>query len=148
VIVAVVAVRMMEVATDAVVQVIAVGNCLVAAARAVNMAGIMTAAAMIRSAAIGVVAGHLNHVLVDMIFVRMMDVTIVQVVDVAAVLHGGVPATRTVSVSVVRMGGCGASSHRGSSFPCPGSADIAVRPSAAWSMALRTSGNTCSSASA
>jgi hypothetical protein len=56
VIVAVVAMRMMKVAADAVVQVVAVGNCLVTAAGAMDMAGIMTAAAMIRGAAIGVVA--------------------------------------------------------------------------------------------
>lgn len=107
------------------------GNCLVTAAGAVDMAGIMTAAAMIRGAAIGVVAGVVDHVLVDVIFVRVVEMTIVQVVYMAAVPHGGVPASRTVLVSVVRMLGCGASSHRGSSFPCPGSVDIAVRPSAA-----------------
>lgn len=106
-------------------------NCLVTAAGAVDMAGIMTAAAMIRGAAIGVVAGDVDHVLVDMIFMRVVEMTIVQVVYMAAVPHGGVPASRTVLVSVVRMLGCGASSHRGSSFPCPGSVDIAVRPSAA-----------------
>lgn len=148
VVVAVVAVRMMEVAADAVVQVVAVGNCLVTAAGAVHMAGIMTAAAMIRGAAIGVVGGDVDHVLVDMISMRMVEVTIVQVVDMPAVPHGGVPAIRTVLVSVVRMVGRGASSHRGSSFPCPGSAEMAVRPSAAWSIALRTNGNTCSSARA
>jgi hypothetical protein len=44
-------------------------------------------------------------VLVDMIFVRVVEVTIVQVVDMAAVPHGGVPATRTMFVSVGRMVG-------------------------------------------
>ena len=53
------------------------GNCLVTASGAVNMARIMTPASMIRGAAIGVVAGHLDHVLVDMIFMRVMEVTIV-----------------------------------------------------------------------
>ena len=123
------------------------GNCLVTAPGAVDMAGLMTPAAMVRSAAVGVVSGDVDHVLVDMIFMRMVEVTIVQVVDVPAVSHGGVPATRTVLVSVARVVGGGAGSHRGSSFPCLGSADMAVRPSAAWSIALRTNGNTCSSAS-
>ena len=76
-IVAVIAMRVMEVAADAVVKVVAVGNCLVAAAGAMDMAGIMTAAAMIRGAAIGIVAGDVDHVLVDMIFMRVMEVTIV-----------------------------------------------------------------------
>ena len=124
------------------------GNRLVTAPWAVDMAGIMTPASMIRGAAIGIVGGDVDHVLVDMIFMWVMKVTIVQIVDMAAVPNGGVPATRTVLVSVARVVGGGASSHRGSSFPCLGSADMAVRPSAAWSIALRTNGNTCSSARA
>ena len=124
------------------------GNRLVTAPWAVDMAGIMTPASMIRGAAIGIVGGDVDHVLVDMIFMWVMKVTIVQIVDMAAVPNGGVPATRTVLVSVARVVGGGASSHRGSSFPCLGSADMAVRPSAAWSIALRTNGSTCSSASA
>jgi hypothetical protein len=65
----------------------------------------MTPAAMIRGAAIGVVGGDVDHVLVDMIFMRMVEVTIVQIVDVPAVSHGGMPTTRTVLVNVVRMVG-------------------------------------------
>ena len=91
---------------------VAVGNRLVTAPGAVDMARIMTPASMIRGAAIGIVAGDVDHVLVDMIFMRVMEVTIVQIVDMAAVPNGGVPATRTVLVSVVRMVGGGASSHR------------------------------------
>ncbi len=71
-----IAVRMMEVAADAVVQVVAVGDCLVTAARAVDMAGLMTTAAMIRGAAIGVVGGDVDHVLVDMISMQMVEVAI------------------------------------------------------------------------
>jgi hypothetical protein len=69
------------------------------------MGGIMTPAAMIRGAAIGVVAGDVDHVLVEMVFVRMVEMTIVQVVDVPAVPHGRVSAARTVLVSVVGMVG-------------------------------------------
>ena len=81
------------------------GNCIVTAAGAVDMTGIVTAAAMIRSAAIGVVVGYVDHVFVDMIFMRVVEVTIVQVVNMAAVSHGGMPATRTVLVIVCRMVG-------------------------------------------
>jgi hypothetical protein len=55
-------------------------------------------------------------VLVDMIFMRMVEVTIMQVVDMAAVPHGGVAATRTMLVSVARMVGCRAISHGGLPF--------------------------------
>ena len=85
---------------------------------------------------------------VAVVAVRMMEVTIVQIVDMPAVPNGGVAATRTVLVSVARVVGGGARSHLGSSFPGLGSADMAVRPSAAWSIALPTNGSTCSSARA
>ena len=143
-VVAVVSMRMMEVAAD----VVAVRDRLVAAAGAMDMAGFMTPAAMVRSAAVGVVSGDVDHVLVDMILMRMVKVAIVQIVDVAAVAHGRVAATRPMLVSVVGVVGCGAGGHGVSSFPRPGSVDIAVRPSAAWSIALRTNGSTCSSARA
>lgn len=83
-----------------------------------------------------------------MTFVRMMEMTIMQIVDVAAVVDGGVATTRPVLVSMVGMGRRGAGRHGVISFPCRGSADTAVRPSAAWSIALRSIGSRCSSASA
>jgi hypothetical protein len=98
--------RMMEVAANAIIDVGAVRNRLVAAARAMNMAGVMTPAAMVRSAAVGVLPGDVDHVLVDMILMRMVEVAVVQIVDVAAVAHGGMAATRTMLVSVVGMVGC------------------------------------------
>lgn len=147
-IVAVIAVRVVEVAADSVIDVAAVRNCFVTAARAMNMPRRMTAAVMVRGTAVGVVPGYFDHVLVDVTFVRMVQVAIVQIVDVAAMPHGGMPATRTVLMGMVGMVWCGASGHGISSFPCPGAADTTVRPSAAWSMALWTNGSTCSSASA
>jgi hypothetical protein len=60
-----IAVRMMKVAGDTVVDVIAVRNRLVAAAGAVDMARVMTAAAMVGGAVVGVGAGYLDYVLVD-----------------------------------------------------------------------------------
>lgn len=148
VIVAMVAVRVMEVTGNAVVDVIAVRNCLVAATGAVDMAGLMTAATVVRGAAVGVVAGDVDHMLVDMIFMRIVEVTVMQVIDVAAVTHGRVATTRPVLVRMVGMVRSGTGGHGISSFPCPRSIrDTAVRPSAAWSMALRTNGKTCSSAS-
>jgi len=147
VVVAVVAVRVMKVAADAVIYVVAVGNRLVTAAGAADMARFMTAAMMVRRAAIGVVAGHLDHVLIDVTFMRVVEVAIVQIVDVVVVTHGGVAASRPMLVSMIRVGRCGAVGHRVSSFPCPRSADTAVRSSAAWSIALRTNGKTRSSAS-
>ncbi len=114
-----VAVRMMEVAGNAVVGVIAVRNCLMAAIGAMDMAGLMLAASVIRGAPIGIVAGDIYYMLINVIFMRMVKVTIVQIVDVAAVSNCGVAAPRSVLVSMVGMVGCGAGSHGRSSFLCP-----------------------------
>jgi hypothetical protein len=43
--------------------------------------------------------------LVDMIFVRMVEVTIVQIVYVATVAHSGMSAVRPVLMRMVGMGG-------------------------------------------
>src|SRR5271167_1758690 len=109
------------------------------------MARIMTPASMIRGAAIRVVAGDVDHVLVDMIFMRVVEVTIVQIIDVAVVANGGVAASRPMLVSMVRVSRCGAGGHWVSSFPCSGSADAAVSYSTEWSIALRTNAKTRSS---
>lgn len=50
--------------------------------------------------------------LVDMPIVHMMQVTIVQVVDMAVMQDGLVPATRAMNVSVIAMLGVGACGHR------------------------------------
>jgi hypothetical protein len=108
----------------------------------------VAAAAMVGGALVGVLARDLDHMLVDVIFVRVMKVAIVQIVDMAAMADGLMSTTRSMSVSVVRVGLDRTSGHRFRSFPCPKSADTPVRLSAAWSMALRTNGSTCSSARA
>ena len=83
-----------------------------------------------------------------MVVVRMVQVTVVQIVGMAVMPHGRVTATRPVAMGMVRMRRSGTGSHRVVSSLCPGSADTAVRPPAACSMALRINGSTCSSARA
>ncbi len=55
------------------------------------MAQFVTAAMMVRRAAVGVGAGHLDHVLIDMTFMRVVELTIVQIIDVAVVANCGWP---------------------------------------------------------
>jgi hypothetical protein len=144
----VVRVRVMEVAADAVIDVIAVRNRLMAAAGSLNMACLMPSTAMVGGAVVRVVAGDFDHMLVDMALMRVMEVTIVQIIGVAAVTNGRMAAAGAMLVRMVGVIWCGAGGHRLSSFLCPGSGNTAVRPSAAWSIALRINGSTCSSASA
>jgi hypothetical protein len=117
VVVGVVAVRVMKAAADAVVCVTAVRNHFMAAAGAVGIARLRATAAMVRRAA-----------------VRGSRVT-----------DGGVAGTRPMLVSMVGMGLRGAGLRAETSFSCPGSADTAVRLSAAWSIALRGIGSRCAS---
>ena len=74
-VVAMVAVRVMKVAADAIAHVVAVRYRLVAGA--VDVARLMPAATMVGGAHLGVLARHLDHVLIDMAFVRMVEVTVV-----------------------------------------------------------------------
>jgi len=143
----VVAVRVVKVAGDAIIHVVAVRHRLMAATGTVHVARLVPTATMVGSAAVGVRARHFDHMFVDMIFVRVVEVTIVQIVYVATVVHGGVSAARAMLMGMVGMGRGRASGHGISSFPCPRSADTAARLSAAWSIALQTNGSTCSSAS-
>jgi hypothetical protein len=103
VIVAVVAVRMVKMAGDAIIHMVAVRHRLVAAAGAVHMTRLMPTATMVGSAAVRVLARYIDHMLVDMILVRMVEVTIVQIVHVATVAHGRVPAARPMLMSMVGM---------------------------------------------
>ena len=96
VVVAVVAMRMMQVSVDQIVDVIAVGHRLVAAPGPVLMSGLMAFAPVLLRAALGVLCGYLDHVLVDVVCVRVMQVPIVQIIDMIPVAHGGVAAARPV----------------------------------------------------
>lgn len=148
VVVAVIAVRVVKMVGDAIVDVVTVRHRLMAAARTVHMARLMSTATMVGSAAIGVLARYLDHMLVDMILVRVVEVTVVQIVYVATVAHGGVSAAWRMLMRMVGVRWGRAGRHGIVSFSCPRSADTAVRLSAAWSIALRINGSTCSSASA
>ena len=100
-VVAVVAVGMVEVAVDEVVDVVAVGHGLVPASGAVDMTVLMTGASVPRGAGGRVCLAHLDHVLVHVVAVGMVKVAVVEVVHVVTVPDGDVPAVRAVNVVVV-----------------------------------------------
>jgi hypothetical protein len=104
VVVAVLAVRVVEVIADQVVDMIAVGHLLVPARRAMPVRGLVLAAVVLRGAADGVGVVDLQDVLVDVIAVRMVQVSVMQVVDVTVVLHGGMPAGGTVLMGMAGVG--------------------------------------------
>ena len=93
-VVAVVPVRVVEAPLDEEVDVVAVGNRLVAAAVAVLVAGTLVGAVT----AVGMLLVDLEPVLVDMVAVGVVQVPVVEEVDVALVDHLRVAAARAVEV--------------------------------------------------
>jgi len=83
--------------------VIAVRHGFVTATGAVNVIGRMTAAVVAGRAGIGICRADRDRMFVYMITMRMMQVAIMQVVCVAVVFDGRVPATRTMLMIVVRV---------------------------------------------
>jgi hypothetical protein len=142
VIVAVVAVRVMEMTLDEIIDVIAMRNHLVAAPRAVTMAGIVPAAAVLGRAGIGIGPAHRNDVLVNVVAVHVMEVPIMQVVDMAIMADRCVAAVGAVLVRMVGMLLVATTRH--SLTPRL----FHLLASAAWSMALWTSSRTWLSARA
>lgn len=110
--VAVALVRVVQVARDEVVDVVAVGDWLVAAALAVDVAVAMSLAGVAGAAVRGVRGVDGEAVLVDVVTVDVVQVAVVQVVGVALVRDGGVAAAGPVGVGVgvVAMAGHGDSS--------------------------------------
>ena len=88
-VVAVVAVRVVQVAINEVVRVVAMRY------------GFVAVAVMIRGADVRVSGADGDTVFIDVVAVRMVQVAIVQVIDVAFVFDGGVTAIRAVLVFVV-----------------------------------------------
>ena len=109
VVVAVVAVGVVQVAIDQVIDVVAVRHRFVAAAGAVAVALGVLAAVVAGRAGRGVGAPDRQGVLLDRAAVLVVQVAVVQVVGVAVVLDGRVAAVRPVLMGVAFVVICHAS---------------------------------------
>lgn len=98
-IVAMVAVRMMQVTADQIVDMVAVRHGLVAAAWAVHMLPVVATAAVAGRATFGIGRADRDHMLVDAVAMRVVQMTILQVIDMAVVLDRGVAAAGSVAVA-------------------------------------------------
>jgi hypothetical protein len=98
-----VAVGMVQVAVHQVVHVIAVGNLLVAAVRAVAMLLLMPAAGVVGRAGSGVRGSDLQNVVINVVAMNVVQVAVVQVIRMAIVPDGDMAATRTVLVGMSLM---------------------------------------------
>ena len=103
VIVAVLSVRVMQVAADEIVGMVAVRHRLMAAAGAVLMSGLVRFARVSRSAVRRVDPRNRQRVLIHVISVPVVQMAVVQVVHVPVVPDRGVPAAGAIYVRVPLM---------------------------------------------
>lgn len=94
--------HMVQAAIDQIIDMIAMRHRLVPAAGAVDMAAIVRA-----GAAVGVAGADADHMFINMVAMHMVQMAIVQIIDMAIMGDGGVPAARAVLVGVIRVGVAG-----------------------------------------
>jgi hypothetical protein len=100
VIVAVAAVRLMQVAADQVIDVVAVRYRFVATAWSVGMLFAVGATGVVWGAVGRISTTDRKLMLVDMIGMRVVEMPFVQIVDVSLVLNRGMAAVRAVLVGM------------------------------------------------
>lgn len=110
-IVAMVAVRMMEVAVNQIVNMVAMRNGGMPAIGAVNMLRSVFGGGKSRRAFVRVGRINGNRVFIHMVLVRMMKMAVVKVIDMPFVLDGGVPAAGGMHVRMVRVRCTGMVAH-------------------------------------
>lgn len=109
VIVAMIAMGMMEMTINQVINVIAVRDGFVTATGAMDVARFMAIAMVLRRATVGVCVRYGDYMFIHVVFMWMMKMTIVQIVDMPFVTDGGMAAVGSmnmVMIGVVREVAC------------------------------------------
>jgi hypothetical protein len=102
-IIAMVVMRVMEVAIDKIVHMLAMRHGFMAAVRPMYMSLRMTRALMFRRTAFGISRGYFYHMLIEMVAVRVMQVPVMQVIDVPVVHDAGMAAFGSMRMSMIFM---------------------------------------------
>jgi hypothetical protein len=97
-------VGMMQMARDEIVDMVAMRHRRVTAAGSVDMSLVMRPTLVVRGAGGRINRAHLERALVHVPRVGVVQMAIVQVVDMVAVLDGGVPTVGSVLMVMVRVG--------------------------------------------
>jgi len=123
VVVAMITMGMMKVAIDQVIDVVAVRYGLVPASRTVNVARIMAAAIVVGRTLIRVFRADFERVFVHMIAMRMVQMSIMQVIDMVAMPDGGMSAVGAMLMVVMGVMGFVAGAHACAPRFIPGCGD-------------------------
>ena len=99
-IVAMSAVRMVQMAIHQVINMVAMRHGFVAAIGTVSVGLLIGGAALVWRTFLRIRRSHLNLMVIHMITVSVMQVAIVKIISVAVVFHGGVPAVWAMHVAV------------------------------------------------
>jgi hypothetical protein len=117
-IVAVVAVRMMKMPLDQVVHVIPMGHSFMPASRSMHVALVVRAAAVLRCAPVRIRRRHFNPMFINVVTMHMVQMSIMQVINVAGVADGRVATIGSVNVRMVAMLRGGTIRHDRASGSC------------------------------
>ncbi len=116
VVIAVIAMWMVQMAVDEVVDMIAVRHRFVAAARSMDVTRFMSRASVVGRAAVRIRLADLNDMFVYMVAVGMMQVAVMQIVDMIAMADRRMATTGAVLMVVVFMMREGTVRHFGTPF--------------------------------
>jgi hypothetical protein len=104
-IVAMVAVRVVQTSINQIVDMIPMRHRLVTAARPVLMRVVMPSGALPRRAAVRILFTYLDNVIVDVVLLLVNEVTVLEVVDVAMMPNRGMATTWPMNMRVILMNG-------------------------------------------
>jgi hypothetical protein len=138
-VVAVTIVLVVEMTVDQVVYVVAMGDGFVPTARAMDMVRGMARARVAAGAGSRVGGGDLDHVLVIVTLMGVVEMAVVEVIHMAFMQHGGMAAAGAVLMGMIGMN---VMSHDLLTFLDETGCDFSV----AWARALKIKPETCWSA--
>jgi len=101
VVVAVVAMRKVQMAIDQIIHVVTVRDHFMPTSGAVDVIDVVAGAAVSRSARGRIGRAHHNAVFIDVVAMREMQVAIVQIINMVIMANGGMAAIGTVLVGVI-----------------------------------------------
>ena len=99
------AVGKVEMACNEVVDMVAMGHCEMAAVRAMAMSGLVPVAAMGWGACLWVLSGDVEPMFIDMVSMDMVQVSVVQIIDMAVMCHGRMAAVCPMLMAMLIMNG-------------------------------------------